>query len=330
MVSSNRILALIAAAVALTANAFADSITTLIAGNGAASTGGVVMFDMQVTNPNGVQIQAMDFNVLGHHVAFNAKIFVTPGSYVGNENNAAAWSLVSQASSVAEYQDVPAYVDIPDFALAPGSYGIAIYCDNQRLVFTDGTGANQNYANADLTLHLGAATFGFFSSTILSPKVFNGTFYYNGGPPRPTTYCVGGPDLGSPAEITSTGTASATASSGFTVFSYLMSGIGHPVPGLLIYGFNGGANWPFVNGATLCVQPPVSRTSVVLIGSPSWAGHQLDMNAFASGALGGHPHPNLRVAGAIVSCQWWSRAGGLSQPPFDTELSDALQYTVGP
>ncbi|HTF88056.1 MAG TPA: hypothetical protein VK843_06570 [Planctomycetota bacterium] len=328
MISSSRILALIAAAVALTANAFAESITTLFAGTGGPNPGGVVMFDLQVTNPNGLQIQAMDFNLFGYNIFFDVKIYVTPGTYVGNEHNPAAWSLVSQSSSFSESHNIPAYVDVPDFTLPPGNYGIALSSSNQRLWITAGTGPNQNYANADLALHAGATSAALFSGTIISPRVFNGTIYYNGGPPLPTTYCTGGPNTSHPPEIASTGTASATASSGFTVFSYYMIGLGHPLPGLLIHGFQGGATLPFSNGATLCVQPPVSRTAVVLVGSPSGDGHQIDMNAFASGALGGHPHPSLRVAGAIVSCQWWSRT--LSPPPYDYQVSDALQYTVGP
>jgi hypothetical protein len=53
----------------------------------------------------------------------------------------------------------------------------------------------------------------------------------------------------------------------------------------------------------------------------------IDMNAFASGHLGGNPSPALLVPGTAVCCQWWSRDKGAS---FDTSLSNALSYLVYP
>jgi hypothetical protein len=53
----------------------------------------------------------------------------------------------------------------------------------------------------------------------------------------------------------------------------------------------------------------------------------LDMNAFAAGALGFNPAPELSVAGTDVFCQQWSRDPGA---PGNSGLSSGLRYTLLP
>jgi hypothetical protein len=131
--------------------------------------------------------------------------------------------------------------------------------------------------------------------------------------------------------VTFTGSPSASSSSDFAVRANSMR---NQKNGLLLYGLNGAATVPF-QGGTMCIAAPQLRTPMQSSGgSPSPADDcsgslALDMNAFASGALGGNPSPALSVAGTTVCCQFWGRDPGFA-PPQNTMLSSALSYVVLP
>lgn len=104
--------------------------------------------------------------------------------------------------------------------------------------------------------------------------------------------------------------------------------------GLLLYSFVGPAAIPF-QGGFLCVQPPVRRMLQTNSGGSPVGTHDcsgrwsLDVNAFSSGLLGGSPDPALRQPGTRVDSQWWGRDPGF-QPPFNSALTDAVQFVVLP
>ena len=142
--------------------------------------------------------------------------------------------------------------------------------------------------------------------------------------PDPITYCTAKPGLicGVPA-IDSSGTASATATSGFEIFA---SPARLNRSGLIIYTNAGPAAIPF-QGGTLCLQPaPLRRTSTVISQGPGACNSEfrLDMNAFASGNTGGNPDAFLQMLGTTVNCQWWGR-DSVATGSF---LSDGLEFEV--
>jgi hypothetical protein len=135
--------------------------------------------------------------------------------------------------------------------------------------------------------------------------------------------------LGCLPSIGSSGSPSASAASGFVVSA---AQILNDKNGFLFYGVNGPANHPFRAGY-LCMNPPIRRSPYVNSGgTPAPAIDcsgvlAIDFNAFATGSLGGHRQPELRVGGTIVHCQWWSYDPGEA---YGTSLSDALEFTICP
>ncbi len=147
----------------------------------------------------------------------------------------------------------------------------------------------------------------------------------------PVTYCTA--KLNSlfclPA-ISFTGTPSAAATSGFTLTA---SNVINNKPGLLLYGTTGRAASPF-GGGTLCVAATVRRTPGLSSGgnpppNDCSGAYSIDMNAFASGNLGGNPFAALIVPGTVVDCQFWGRDSGFAAPN-NVTLSNGLEYTVCP
>jgi hypothetical protein len=182
----------------------------------------------------------------------------------------------------------------------------------------------QNVGSSDLDWYFHIATMdevGNYSSTVTN------------GPYRtsvtPQVYCSGKLNsLGCLPYMTWSGTASAGASSGFTIDG---NDVRNNKSGLLFYGTSGGVNVPY-QGGSLCVKSPIKRTVSVNSGG-SAAGqdcsgvYSIDMNSFAAGGLGGVPLPALQTPGTVVYCQWWGRDPGFAAPN-NTTLSNGLNYTV--
>jgi hypothetical protein len=145
----------------------------------------------------------------------------------------------------------------------------------------------------------------------------------------PNSYCTAKLNsLGCLPAISASGTPSASAASGFAISG---ANVRNLKPGLLLYSLGGPAAIPFQNG-TLCLASPIKRTPGVNSGgNPSGndcsGNFVIDFNAFASGSLGGHPHPALRIPGSVVDTQWWGRDQGFP-PPNNSTLSDGLHFVM--
>ena len=182
-----------------------NQITTLFASNNNGDLGGANYFDVTVA-ANPLTVTALDINTDAPGAFSNVQVYVLPGmTSVGNETNPGVWTQVATGSGTGAGIDVATHVTLSSsFVLNAGINGIAVVGDpSGSLYYTNGTGANQTYTNADLTLMLGSATNVPFTAPVFSPRVWNGTIYYSTGG------ACGTPT----ATATSTATATATSTS---------------------------------------------------------------------------------------------------------------------
>lgn len=142
-----------------------------------------------------------------------------------------------------------------------------------------------------------------------------------------TSYCTSGTTTsGCTAQISGSGTASATAPSGFTL---TVAGMEGATIGLIIYGVSGRSTLPWGTGSSLlCVQPPIERMSGQGSGGTPGAcdgAMSLDWNSFVSSHPGALGTPFF--AGAVVNAQGWFRD---LPSPAGSNLSNGIEFVVSP
>jgi hypothetical protein len=189
------------------------------------------------------------------------------------------------------------------------------------------------FANKDLSFHGGVGVtypFGWGpTGLIFWYRIWNGTVYYtlDGSSGSGTTYCTAGTSAsGCQAVLSSWGTASASAGSGFRLTAIGSEG---GKTGLFFFGANGRQANPWGNGTSYqCVTPPVQRAGLLAEnGSPGACdgGFLQDLNALWCPTC---PAPTHNPgAGAVVQAQLWYR-DPLSTSNQTTSLSDALEFVV--
>ncbi|MDI9637421.1 PEP-CTERM sorting domain-containing protein [Kamptonema cortianum] len=160
--------------------AHAGSLTTLFGGNNFGSLGGAVYFDVTIGG-TGLIITGYDTNT-DVTVPFGFEVFTRVGTYVGNTTSNVGWNSVATGSGVGQGLDNPTPVTLNNtFVLnANTTYGMALVMSSDaRHNYTNGNGSNQFYSNSDLSLNLGAASNVPFTGNTFSPRVWNGTIYYD-------------------------------------------------------------------------------------------------------------------------------------------------------
>ncbi len=172
------------------ASAKANSLTTLYGSNNNGSPGGAVYFDATI-GANPLSITSFDLNTSSTSAFSNVQVWVLTGMTSQGNETSALWSMVATGSGTGAGLDLPTHVTLSNsFILNPGINGIALVADPSfSHYYTNGTGSNQNYSNADLSLSLGSATNVPFTLPVFSPRVWNGTVYYD-VVPEPSTIAL--------------------------------------------------------------------------------------------------------------------------------------------
>jgi hypothetical protein len=179
-----------------------NSLQTATAGaNGTSSTTVVGnVFDVQVTNPQGVSICAVSMRPYTFTGAYNLSFYISDGSYLDQVGGVvrhqvpSAWRLVATGSGVSAggttTTSTQSFVALSNTVHIPqGDYCIALLISNPAgtayVCYTSGTAANWGpFADANMvvspnpTVAPGGAKYNLFATGINSPRVWNGAFHY--------------------------------------------------------------------------------------------------------------------------------------------------------
>ncbi len=126
-------------------------------------------------------------NLYTGSVSGTVDMYWTPNTYVGNDTNAGVWTLGGSGAVTANVMDTPSTVALSAFTLAPGNYGIALVHNNVAPAYTNGdgtvgmpgSGTNQTYSTAELSLFAGASAGGGLGTAICcDPRVVNCSIGY--------------------------------------------------------------------------------------------------------------------------------------------------------
>jgi len=213
--------------------------TGFLGGNGLSAPGCGNLFDVKIKNPQGLSIVSVDmsFWTVG---AFDIEIWVTPGTYIGNDNLPNKWVQVAAGTGTAAAGGYGSrtHVNTDDFFLPPGDYGMYIISSN-GVAYTNGNGTNQNFGNADLELALGTGKNLKFSCSMFNPRIWNGAIFYqqdNSAANGPIGYgCVGSSTVAPTMSLSAKpvlGTAGSIDIAGMTTTSgpgWLFIGMADPV-----------------------------------------------------------------------------------------------------
>lgn len=180
----------------------AQSLTTLFASNNGNNFGGGVFFDLNANTP--VTISRLDLNVdtvnAGALVAVgatvNIEVWTRTGTVVGAETSSAGWTQIATGTGKAAATNSPTPITLTSLTsllIGPGVTGVAIRNVDFSQQYTNGTGANETYSNADMTVTGRSATASTFltAGTVRTPRVWNGTIAYTlGTAPEPGTLAL--------------------------------------------------------------------------------------------------------------------------------------------
>jgi len=157
-----------------------NQITTLFAWNNFGNFGGGAYFDVENVGSQPVELISFDVNV-SPGGGSTVDVWYRPGTHVGAETSPAGWTLMGTDNAVvAAGLNQPTHVDQDGtLIIQPGdSYGLA-FSGGQQWRYTNGTGGNQLFNDGALELRLGSTNNVAFSSAPFTPRVWNGTVYYN-------------------------------------------------------------------------------------------------------------------------------------------------------
>jgi len=178
-------------ALPMLASASERSLSTTFVGN---NNQDGIMFD--IVAKSDIDLIRLDTNLVNSGVTYNIEIYYKEGTHVGFEQNAGVWTLVGSAevNSGGLGNPTPIPIGLSSITLLTGQTG-ALYITavptgylSTLIGYSDGTAIGNVFAeDENLQILEGTGMEHSFSWNRFSPRVFNGTIFYNDNS-EPETY----------------------------------------------------------------------------------------------------------------------------------------------
>ena len=307
-----------------------NELSTLFAGGNGGNNGGQVFFDMTVTKATGINLSQVAVNT-GEPGVFTVDVYTKPTTYVGFTANQAGWTLLTTGSGTAAGANLASIADVADVVIPAGTYGVALVLDIAHgFDYTNGTGANQNFSNADVSIAAGAAQNFPWLTPTFTPRVFNGTLRYDCAAAAPTSYCTAGTSThGCVPAISANAQPSVSMAQPCNI---TIANVEGQKFGIVFYGINNTgfspSPWGVGSSSFLCVKGPTQRTgSISAGGTINLCDGTIGLNWNAYQTANPTAVGNPWLVGAKVFVQGWYRD---PPAPKTTNLSNALEMTYQP
>lgn len=185
------------------------------------------MFDINILRPT-LEILGFEVNVdPGTH---DVDIYYKTGTYVGDMNNAAAWTYAGQVTVTSAGTDAPTTVTLPNsLVLNSGIHGIFLGISSSSWNYYNGNGTGTLEAsNTDLEIYEGHGRgSSSFTSGSFSPRVFSGSIIYQAGQ---ASYAWSNGDTTETADTLAAGTYTLTVTDGVGCTNTISVAVDEPMP----------------------------------------------------------------------------------------------------
>ncbi len=168
--------------------------TMYLGGNGLSAAGSGNVFDLTVAAATGINVTGITMapysTTLTVGAPLTCEIWMTDaaGGMLGgspvNHSVQARWRLMATGSGNFNGGTFTAPVPVAmtlnqRFYVAPGTYSMAVRLMECGVAYSNGTGANQTWANADLSIFCGLGKSPLFGTGANNPRVWNGALAYD-------------------------------------------------------------------------------------------------------------------------------------------------------
>lgn len=154
-----------------------NCVETIFDFNGGGAVGGAMYFDLTAASP--ISVSGVTLNTVSTSTGIGVDLYTTAGTHVGNESNAAAWTLVGMGLLTGTGQGFnqrTALDFVAPVVLPAGTMGVALVAHGFAHSYTNGNGSNQSFTSPSglITIDLGSASNIPFAPGVFIPRVWNG------------------------------------------------------------------------------------------------------------------------------------------------------------